>query len=241
MNLVIDVGNSTVKLGVFDHGKLIEKRQCEIDSFQLVVNDLLRSNTKIDTAISSNVANRELENILDSLLIPIIRLNYKLKFPYKIAYNTPETLGVDRLALAAAAFYNYPQKDVLVIDAGTCITYDIVNASGVYLGGSISPGLQLRYKSLHEFTSRLPLLSKKQPHNLIGSSTTEAIHNGVVYGIVDEIDGQINRFVKQYPDLTVILTGGDCNFLSNQLKNTIFANSNFLLEGLNHILDFNRT
>ncbi|WP_228850542.1 type III pantothenate kinase [Aegicerativicinus sediminis] len=242
MNLVVDVGNSAVKLAVFDNGELIEKIRCEYSQFSLEIENLLKLHRRISACISSNVGNMQIEQILEDLQdISHLKLSSLLKFPFTIKYKTPETLGVDRLALTTAAFYAYPNKDVLVIDAGTCITFDFINSSGQYLGGSISPGLKMRYQSLNHFTAKLPLLTKKQPESFIGQSTVEAIHVGVVCGTVAEIDGMIQRFTEEYPYLTVILTGGDSNFLSNQLKNSIFANSNFLLEGLNHILDFNRT
>ena len=130
-------------------------------------------------------------------------------------------------------------NNVLIIDAGTCITFDFVTKDNDYLGGAISPGIRLRYKALNNLTANLPLLETTQPLTIIGNSTETAIHSGIVFGIINEIDGTIDYYKQKYPDLTVILTGGDTNFLSNQLKNSIFANSNFLLEGLNFILDYN--
>jgi type III pantothenate kinase len=145
------------------------------------------------------------------------------------------------LALVAAAVNQFPDKDVLVIDAGTCITYDFKNKKEEYLGGAIGPGVRLRYESLHNYTAKLPLLKVTDPKNHIGNSTEEAIHSGVVFGILHEINGVIEEYCNIYTDLTVILTGGDAHFLSKRLKNSIFATSNFLLEGLNHILAFNNS
>ena len=128
---------------------------------------------------------------------------------------------------------------MLIIDAGTCITYDFINTNNEYLGGAISPGIRLRYRTLNNLTANLPLLDTQLPQDIIGNSTQNSIHSGVVFGVLKEIDGVIDEYVKKYSDLTVILTGGDTKFLSNQLKNSIFANSNFLLEGLNFILEYN--
>jgi type III pantothenate kinase len=159
--------------------------------------------------------------------------------PFKNLYKTPETLGLDRLALASAAVQQYPKTNTLVIDAGTCITYDFVDANAHYFGGAISPGLQMRYNALHKQTAQLPLLQPKRQTSYIGATTEASIHSGVIFGTVQEIQGVVSTYLLDYSDLTVILTGGDANFLCKQFKISIFANSNFLLEGLNFILDFN--
>jgi type III pantothenate kinase len=159
--------------------------------------------------------------------------------PFINSYATPKTLGVDRIALVSASVDQFPDNNVLIIDAGTCITYDFITDENVYLGGAISPGIRLRYKALNNLTANLPLLETNQPKSIIGDSTEESIHSGVVNGVIKEIDGLIEYYKENHQDLTVILTGGDANFLSNQLKNSIFANSNFLLEGLNFLLDYN--
>ena len=127
----------------------------------------------------------------------------------------------------------------MVIDAGTCITFDFVDQNATYFGGAISPGIDVRYQSLHHYTSKLPKLIKSEAHNLIGTSTSEAIHSGVINGVIHEIEGVIRQYELDFHDLTVVLTGGDTKFLSKQLKNGIFANRNFLLQGLNKILTFN--
>ena len=127
----------------------------------------------------------------------------------------------------------------MIIDAGSCITYDFINTENEYQGGAISPGIRMRYKALNNLTANLPLLGTEIPNSIIGDSTESSIHSGIIYGVLNEIDGVIANYKEKYPDLTVILTGGDSYFLSKQLKSSIFANSNFLLEGLNHILQFN--
>ncbi|MCL4160212.1 UNVERIFIED_CONTAM: hypothetical protein GTU68_064981, partial [Idotea baltica] len=159
--------------------------------------------------------------------------------PFKNLYSTPKTLGIDRIALVCASVEQFPDKNVLIIDAGTCITFDFITNKNHYLGGAISPGIRMRYKSLHKFTANLPLLDTKKPKKSIGNSTANSMHSGVVQGVLFEIDGAIQKYKLKYPDLTVILTGGDTNFLSKQLKSSIFANSNFLLEGLNYLLQYN--
>jgi type III pantothenate kinase len=141
--------------------------------------------------------------------------------------------------LVSASVEQFPDSNVLIIDAGTCITYDFINTNNEYIGGAISPGIRLRYRALNDLTANLPLLETQVPEDILGNSTQNAIHSGVVFGVLKEIDGVIEDYINKYSGLTVILTGGDTKFLSNQLKNSIFANSNFLLEGLNFILEYN--
>uniref|UniRef100_UPI0030D97038 type III pantothenate kinase n=1 Tax=uncultured Salegentibacter sp. TaxID=259320 RepID=UPI0030D97038 len=147
----------------------------------------------------------------------------------------------DRLALVAAGALKYQNKNLLVIDAGTCITFDFKNDKNEYLGGAISPGLQMRLKALHNFTAKLPLVKLEENITLIGDSTKNSILSGVLNGVAAELDGIIDRYKADYKYLTIILTGGDSQILSKRVKNGIFANPNFLLEGLNYILEFNKT
>ena len=241
MNLVIDIGNTHGKLAVFDSTLIYTRVVSELKDLRREVEAVLRAYPGILHGILSSVGRHE-DGFNDWLSgrVKLHVLSNQSQLPFENAYDTPETLGVDRLALMAAASKFYPEAAVLVIDAGTCVTYDFIDASGVYRGGAISPGLRLRYEALHHFTAKLPLLSKEMPDSITGTSTTASIHSGVTVGLIHEIDGVIDAYKSEYEDLTVILTGGDANFLSKRLKNTIFANSNFLLEGLNHILKFNQ-
>jgi len=240
MNLVIDVGNTLIKLAVFEGTKLIYKKSFEPNSIQkeiLIVKEKFKT---IKNAILSSVVKLKKEDLKwIKNNFDLLELESSTKLPFKNAYKTPNTLGLDRIALVCSSVQKYPKKNVLIIDAGTCITYDFITKENKYLGGAISPGMQMRYQSLHNFTAKLPLLQPEVPDYIIGNSTNEAIHSGVVNGILNEIEGVIKSYKLIYKDLTVILTGGDTNFLSKQLKSSIFANSNFLLEGLNYILHFN--
>ncbi|KAA1243081.1 type III pantothenate kinase [Aquimarina sp. RZ0] len=242
MNLVIDIGNTSVKIGVFDKMVLVYKKTLMSNNLSETIPKITRDYPQVEKAIISSVSNVEEKDI--SMLTDVfdtILLDHTTLMPFANLYATPETLGVDRLALVAASVNQFPEKDVLIIDTGTCITYDFKNNKEEYLGGAIAPGLKLRYTSLNNFTSKLPLLELKLPRNHIGNSTNEAIHSGVVQGVLYEIEGAIAEYCNTYPDLTVILTGGDAHFLSKRLKNSIFATSNFLLEGLNNILAFNNS
>ena len=240
MNLIIDVGNSFVKLAVFRGGVIKYKEVIEENLLLEQVRLLKKRFKSIQKGIVSSVGKFNHGDVSEiEKLIPLLTLNSKTKLPFKNEYKTPKTLGVDRIALVSASVKQFPDENVLIIDAGTCVTYDFINVKNEYLGGAISPGLRVRYKSLNNLTANLPLLETEIPKDIIGASTEESIHSGVVNGILNEIDGVIDTYKLKYSDLTVILTGGDANFLSKQLKNSIFANSNFLLEGLNFILQFN--
>ena len=239
MNLIIDVGNTNVKLAVFDGDKLIEKHVIEHKNTLKAYNELIKS-YDLKSGIISSVGEIDSNLIKDiNNKIHLIILNSETKIPFKNLYKTPTTLGVDRLALISAAVKHLPNQNVLVIDAGTCITFDFINAKNNYLGGAISPGINLRYRALHDLTANLPLLEPTLPKTIIGNSTDSSMHSGVINGVIAEIEGIVKEYRKNHKHLTVILTGGDSDFLSKQLKNDIFANSNLLLEGLNHILEYN--
>ncbi|WP_298898261.1 type III pantothenate kinase [uncultured Psychroserpens sp.] len=240
MNLIIDVGNTYVKFAVYMEGELKEKVVGELKDFESMVSGVISDHPKINQAIVSSVGKLEgstIKSLEDK--VKVLELSHKLKLPFTNLYATPTTLGVDRIALVSASVEQFPDHNVLIIDAGTCITYDFINTKNEYLGGAISPGIRLRYRTLNNLTANLPLLDTEMPQDILGDSTQNSIHSGVVFGVLKEIDGVIDEYVRKYSDLTVILTGGDTKFLSNQLKNSIFANSNFLLEGLNFILEYN--
>ena len=239
MNLVIDIGNSRCKVAIFYRGELVYNEVITRFNFTKKIINLI-DEFSCDSAIISSVGiikNSEIEEL--DARINLIQLNSSTNVPFLNKYLTPKTLGVDRIALVSSAVSKFPGKDVLIIDAGTCITFDFVNKETYYLGGAISPGIKMRYKALNEFTQNLPYLEPENINILIGNSTEKCIHSGVINGVINEIDGVINRYREKNQDLTVVLTGGDVNFLSNKLKNGIFANPNFLLEGLNTILTHN--
>ncbi|AMC10750.1 type III pantothenate kinase [Lutibacter profundi] len=239
MNLIIDVGNTRIKIAVFKKGKLIHSESITKENIVIKVVELINK-FECRNAIISSVGNIKKTQISKlHAIINLIELTSETKIPFINKYSTPKTLGMDRVALVSAAVKLYSNKNVLVIDAGTCITYDYINMNSCYFGGAISPGIQMRYKSLNKFTKNLPLLEPKYTNQLIGQSTDSCIHLGVVKGTINEIDSFINQYRKKNKDLTVVLTGGDTKLLANRLKNSIFANPIFLLEGLNAILTYN--
>ena len=238
MNLIIDVGNTRVKWALFNNSKLV-KTVVEPYSTVNKSNRKCFKKNKIDHIIVSLVGT---EDIFDQTLFKdhknVMYLDHTTRVPFKNNYESPKTLGVDRIALVSAAAIKYPKKNVLIIDAGTCITYDILNKKNEYLGGAISPGINIRFKALNEYTANLPLL-KIARFSLLGKNTRSSILSGVLNGTIQEIEGVIKQYSHKYPDLTVVLTGGDANFLAKKLKSSIFAIPNFLLEGLNRILIHN--
>ena len=232
--ITLDEGNTSVKLALFDNDTLVSKYN-NID-----LNFVIKLLPKCDRLILSTVKNKSNFKTLFSNK-NFVLLNNFTPLPIKILYKSPTSLGNDRIALAVGAITNFPNKNVLVIDAGTCITYDLINSKKEYLGGSISPGIQMRYNALHQFTSQLPLLESVDTAMLTGVNTEESIHSGIINGVFVEIDGIIQRYKNQYPDIKVIVTGGNAKFFDKGLKNTIFAKPNLLMEGLNKILDYNES
>ena len=241
MNLIIDAGNTSTKLAAFNQGRILMQWQAPNDQLLQAVDEAIQTYPGIKQAIIASVSFlKESQLTAIGKKTTLYTLNTEFKLPFENQYASPETLGADRIALAAAAVLQYPDQDVLIIDAGTCVTYDLVSKEAAYLGGAISPGLHMRYKALHHYTDRLPELIPADFPDFIGDSTNNSIHSGVVNGLCREIDGVIDQYESRYPVLTVILTGGDAQFLSNRLKKAIFAHSNFLLEGLNFLLEYNK-
>ncbi|MGW9684105.1 type III pantothenate kinase [Flagellimonas sp. 2504JD1-5] len=241
MNLVIDIGNTLTKYAVFENGSLLLDESSGPSMFLSMVKELFERYPKIGHALISSVGPLEhKERDIVSLFCKVHVLSSESKIPFKNSYATPHTLGMDRVALATAAFYKNPRQNTLVVDAGTCITYDMINDSGEYVGGAISPGVQMRYKAMHNQTAKLPLLQPEEILDFIGNSTQTSMHSGVINGVSQELDGIISQYKTRFKDLTVILTGGDSHFFAKRLKNTIFANSKFLLEGLNYLLEYNK-
>jgi len=239
MNLIIDIGNTRVKIALFNEDEIFKIESFKIKKFNEKLK-AIHADYSIKNVLISSVGRLTKENkkMLVSLF-DFVELNQNTKIPFVNKYATPHTLGVDRIALAAAASHLYPKESVLIIDAGTCVTYDFINAKNQYLGGAIAPGVLSRYKSLHDYTANLPLLGLEEPQNFIGNTTEESLHSGVVNGICREIDGVISQYKDSFGKLTVVLTGGDAKFLSSQLKSSIFVEPFFLVKGLNTILKNN--
>ena len=239
MVLTIDVGNTRIKAAVFEGSSVLEKFVFEKNELEKKIKKILKKFQNCSDLVVASVGNIEIQSFLAfEKRLNIHFLTHENNFPFVNKYATPKTLGIDRMVLAAGAVLKFPKQNRLVIDAGTCITYDFIDEFDNYLGGSISPGLRLRYEGLHNFTAKLPLLELEPPESYIGNTTAQSIHSGIVNGFVYEIDGFIDEYRRNFPNFIIILTGGDTDFLAKRLKNTIFANSNFLLESLNQIFQY---
>lgn len=239
MRLIIDIGNTLAKVALFEDSSLIE--QIFLPHLTVEVLKLfLKDKPKPESAILSSV--RQSDPALVEYLSnnhPFILLTSTTPLPIKNSYATPASLGLDRLAAAVAASMLFPNRNVLIISAGTAITYDIVTGEGEYLGGAIAPGLQMRLRALHQFTDKLPMVELSDKAKLIGSTTEESILSGVLIASRAEIDGMIDNFNKHYDQLEIILSGGDVNYFDKSLKNSIFAIPNIVISGLNQLLAYN--
>lgn len=245
MNLVIDIGNTLAKTAVFNGNEIISFSSFEKIS-ENTLKELLSKSSSVRNIILSSVANHD-KSISEFLALKynFIELSRETKLPLENRYQSPETLGNDRLACAVGANALFRNKNVLAIDAGTCIKYDFVNEKNQYAGGGISPGIEMRFKAMNQFTDKLPLLSYKHFDKLIGENTDESILSGVMNGAAEEIQGIVNRYKEQYPDVKVVCTGGYMKFLekifniSPNGNSGIFADSFLVLKGLNRILNYN--
>ena len=240
MNLIIDIGNSRTKFWVFNQNNEIESTYVgELHANH--IDNLLGKYESIDKVILSTVKDypAELQEYLKNSFKSFIELDENTPLPIKNKYLSKSSLGKDRLAAAAGAAFLYPGRNVLVIDAGTAITYEFIDEENQYLGGNISPGLEMRYKALNIFTNRLPLLEVNEFSGIFGQTTHDAIHAGIQRGILYEVDGVINAFKENYGNLCVIITGGNANFFDKKLKNSFFAHYNLIAIWLNSILEYN--
>jgi len=239
MNLCIDIGNTQSKVAIFDKQQQMQymARHQSLD-MPLLAHYITKYNIK--NSILSSVANHasKLETYLHTHT-KFIRLTHHTAIPIHNHYATPNTLGRDRIAAVIGGYSIYPKTPLLVIDAGTCITYDYINHKCEYKGGGISPGMHIKFKALHTFTSKLPLIQTNQMGALIGNTTANAIISGVMWGTVAEIDGIIERYKALNANLKVLVTGGDALFFDAKLKNKIFVLPNLVLQGLNKILIYN--
>jgi len=232
MNLIVDFGNTRTKSALFNDGQVKDVVIHEdIEKWKDWVGTV-----SFDKAIVSNVGQSKevLKTIPDAVV-----LTQELNFLFDIAYKTPKTLGVDRLALSAGAKSIHQEGAVLVVDLGTCITYDLVDENNVYQGGAISPGIRIRAKAMHTFTESLPLVDGVQDVDLIGKSTVEGMESGIFNGVVAELNGIIERYKQRYPEIQIYLSGGDAELFESKINHSIFVQPNLALLGLNEILELN--
>lgn len=228
---VADIGNTRTRLAGFEDAKLLEfhviEALADLEAFDFGESPLLISN--VSKQKLSQLEQRKNTWFLDK----------NLKLPFENNYKTKETLGADRKALVAAAQYFFSGENCLVVDAGTCVTYDLLLKGNNYEGGAISPGLKMRLRAMHEFTGRLPLAEIEEELNWPGKSTNESLLAGAVFGLCHEIDGFYNAAKQNTPKLQLLLTGGDSSLLAKQVKSPLFAHSELIMYGLYQILKYN--
>lgn len=236
INLIIDIGNTRIKTGLFEAGALVH-----VDYFSSI--DKIRSEKLPDRVIISNVSNISLDHLPENLKkYDRIDFNHSTPLPIQVDYKTPNTLGLDRIAGAVGAFSEYYGQNCLVVDLGSCINYDILQSTGIFQGGIISPGFRMRMRAMHEFTGNLPNLElewQKTELLNIGKSTKECMLKGAFEGILHEINSFIDHYKEEFGQLAVILTGGDASIFETNIKAPIFVRPNLVLIGLNRILEYN--
>ncbi len=259
MNLVVDVGNTSVKAALFKEGEMMALYQTIAEVRQAVASQAIAR-----CMVSKTGSDHPLEEFLSEQTFRVRYFTFNTKLPFANKYGTPETVGTDRLALVAGAMQLFPKTNLLCIDTGTCITYNFITSKHEFLGGSIAPGIEMRFKALHHFTAKLPLVKWKMEEQksevgsrksevddalsaprplsfapLIGATTEGSILSGVLNGMAAETDAIINLYKKSYKPLKVVITGGSLPFFACALENAIFARPNLVLHGLNAILEYN--
>ena len=250
MNIAIDIGNSRVKVGIFIKNRLEDVWFYSHEAFQTDFRRDLEDKGKnlpplkylgwvsVGEEILMNVLSFFQKRHPDVIRVPIRR---DTPLPVENAYKTPETLGMDRIVSVCGALAEGLKGPLLVIDAGTAVTYDFMDRDNRYQGGGISPGLRTRFRALHDYTAKLPMVELREPLPLVGGTTHESILSGVAVGFIAEVEGFIRRYREQFGDDTqVFLTGGDAEFLGNHLKNINFADANLVLKGINAIIAHNQ-
>lgn len=237
MSVAIDFGNSKIKIGLFSVDGVQPKQTWTADYQSASFSEILAELPDTEYCIYSQVRHEEsLTSLIERRFSKTVPLHYQLNLPFGIDYGTPETLGNDRIASCAGAMELFADRPLLVIDAGTCITYDLISVDNRFMGGAISPGIEMKLKAMAHFTDKLPkatLSTEQEPLN-IGKSTIECLLTGAVMGTIHEISGFVATFGKQQ-SLTTVLTGGDSQYLADNLENSTFAAPNLVLIGLNKI------
>lgn len=239
MNLVIDIGNTSAKVAVFDDNRLIMQ-----DTFSALdeadIQTIKHNYPGINHVMVSSVrkAKKAVKELLEAQFNQVHVLDESIPLPVTNTYQTKSTLGFDRLAAACGAHYISPDTHLLIIDAGTAITYDYIDANNTYIGGNIAPGIHMRFRALSDYTNQLPLREQQEDFPEIGKNTSQAITAGVQMGVIHETKSYIDRFKENHPGGKVYLTGGDAYFLEKRIKNNIFVIPNLLLIGLNYILNY---
>ena len=230
--VIVDAGNTSVKVAHVKNSQILSVHRFA------QVSDALTTISDADVVCAS-VLNENFRQFFIERGVSFYQITHQSTLPFKSAYGSMETIGVDRLCNMAAAFKLFGSQNCLVVDIGTCIKFDFISENNVYLGGSIAPGIELRYKALYEHTSQLPMLDFKSAVSIIGEDTNKSMHSGVINGIQHEIQGMIMRYEKDFGDIKILITGGDASYFEFPQKSNIFANKNLTLEGIVEIYEIN--
>ncbi len=236
--LCLDFGNTRLKAAIFTNDILGEEIMLPDDSIE-TIGQILEKWKPGKSILSSVINHNEAIEQHLSGKTNFHKLSHLTKVNFTCPVGKPETIGADRLALVAAAVHFYPGRNNLVIGLGSCITYNFVNQYHQFLGGSISPGMDMRFRCMHEYTAKLPLVQADWNYPLIGYDTKTNLQSGVITGIASEIDGFIEKYEQKYGNFNVVLTGGNSAYFASQLKNRIFADYNFLFKGLYALSEIN--
>jgi type III pantothenate kinase len=237
MNIIIDQGNSVVKIALFEGTALLKSFQGGVLTHEMLLTLINEFHPQKGILCTVKSLPADLYSFIEESFPFFYELNNRLPLPITIDYKTPQTLGMDRIAAAVGASIQKPNTNLLIIDVGTAITIDFVTADGIYKGGNISPGIDLRFKSLYYFTDRLPRVSLKGDIPFLGYDTETAVRSGIVTGIIHELDSYIGEY-KKNQNVFAFLTGGHAFYFESKLKNAIFADENLVLKGLNEILNY---
>jgi len=238
MNLILDFGNTYKKIAVVSRGEIVYLTA----QTHIGIEEIAEIEAKFDiknAVLSSVVSGTEDVECYLKNKYKFLKISETTKLPIQNAYKSKNTLGSDRLACAVAAYELFPDENVLILQLGTCLTSDFITKEGVYLGGSISPGMNMRFRALHHFSDKLPLINYQNFHSILGKSTEESILAGVIHGIIAECNYIIDCYKERYDSVKIILTGGDAKTFENTIKNKFFALNDFVIFGLNAILCYN--
>jgi type III pantothenate kinase len=240
MNLIIDIGNSRVKVAVYQQRSLQRKFTFSLSEFTIAHIEEIEANYTINRYIIANSGKID-EAIVAYISSKPIHLFFDAGTPIPIQnqYASPQTLGKDRLAGVVGAKALFPSENCLVIDCGTCVTFNFITKDAIFIGGSIAPGLMMRYKAMHEYTAKLPLVNIGNIDDFIAADTENSLRVGAQMGLLFEIERFIEEYTQRFGKIRTLLTGGDADYFVKHLKNKIFAPENLTLTGLNVILNFN--
>ena len=238
--LCIDLGNTKGKAAIFENNELLNAFQFETSEVVTSIQDIIATYAPEKAILSSVINHPEaLNNLLNDNIKKVIVLNNETRLPIVNAYSSPETLGMDRIALVAAANHLHPENDNLVICMGSATTYNFIAKNRFFRGGAIAPGVGMRFSALNDYTDKLPLVNPKGELLLIGYDTESSIRSGVLFGVKAEVEAMIEQYQQKYPNIVISITGGYYPYFDFKVKNQIFADAHLLLKGLNIILNYN--